>query len=68
MLVKWADMHGGPGLGRCPGWGFPLVLTLVEDVDTWLVGIDGLQDFGVGRKDPDDVPMVHQQFLSRLQL
>lgn len=34
------------------------VFTLVEDVHTWLVCADGLQDSGVGRKNPDDVSVV----------
>ena len=46
----------------------PSVFTLVEDVHTWLVGIDDFQDFGVSREDPDDVPVILQQFLCCLQL
>lgn len=44
------------------------VFTLVEDVHAWLVSTDGLQDFWVRRKDPDDVPVIVQQLLSCLQL
>lgn len=42
--------------------------TLVEDVHTWLVCADGFQDFGVGRKNPDDVSVVFQQPLRCLYL
>lgn len=44
------------------------VFTLVEDVHTRLVSIDDFQDFGVSGEDPDDVPVIFQQFLCRLQL
>lgn len=44
------------------------MLTLVEDIHTWLVSTDDLQDFGVQGEDPDNVPMMFQQFLCRLQL
>lgn len=38
--------------------GQPVVFTLVEDVHTWLVCADGFQDFGVRRKNPDDVSVI----------
>lgn len=53
---------------ECLGSLLPTGLTLVEDVHARLVSTDDFQDFGVQGEDPDNVPMMFQQFLCCLQL